>query len=144
MNNDHLCLTFEQRPFFWVPRAAVVHRFDCNYFFVENSSCLRFHEEFQSDEKKEIRNIPNFFDCQSWCKENPECNFWSWTLPSHVNINKCFHFDSSKVSLIQNSSAISGRKDCKGKSNECWIIFKTGDQRAHFHCKMMIIICGKV
>jgi hypothetical protein len=80
------------------------------------SGCLRFHEEYQSDKKGEIRNSSSFVDCQRRCEQNPECKFWSWIRPSRVNRNKCFLFDSEKVSLIPNSSAISGHKFCKGKS----------------------------
>jgi hypothetical protein len=88
-----------------------------------DSGCLHIYKEYESGEKQEAGNISSFLDCQSHCEQDSKCNFWTWTLPSHVNRSKCFHFDANDVSLIQNSSAISGHKFCKGKSYKWWVGF---------------------
>ena len=72
-------------------------------------------------EPNDYPKVDSAFDCQKKCKENQNCNFWTWGMKTHESSNVaaiCF-LKKDVTSKIQNNHTISGPKYCRGKSLMC-------------------------
>ncbi len=65
-------------------------------------------------------NIHSYLKCSESCREKQEnCTGWTWTLPSHENGGKCFHFHQNSIEFLEDSPAISASKECSGQVHLC-------------------------
>ncbi len=88
-----------------------------SHFELDLSTCWQVHKEYKGTRRTLQLNIQSYLNCSESCRaKKRDCQSWMWTLPSHEEGDKCFHFQQSTEASLEDSPAISAEKNCKGKN----------------------------